>query len=121
MNQYPPPPPPGQPNQPGYKQQPAPYSGPYCPVVNVPTTSGTAVASLIVGIASWFLCPILGALLAIFLGVSAKSDIARTRQAGTGMATAGIALGAAHLVVYGLVLLVVLLVTAGTCAALRGS
>jgi hypothetical protein len=61
--------------------------------------------------------PIVG----FFLGLSAKRDIARTGQAGGGMATAGMVISAVHFAIYGLVLVVVLLITAGTCAAFMGS
>jgi Domain of unknown function (DUF4190) len=72
------------------------------------TTSGTAVASLVFSILSWLLCPFMGALIAIVLGLLAKSEIRRTGQAGAGMATAGVVIGVVHVVVYGLVLVVVL-------------
>lgn len=89
-------------------------------VVNVPTTNGTAVASLVISILSWFLCPFVGALVGLFLGLSARGDIQRNRQAGGGMATAGIIISVAHFIVYGLILVAVMLVAGGTCAAIRG-
>jgi Domain of unknown function (DUF4190) len=58
-------------------------------------TSGKALASLILGIAGLVMLPVVGSILAIILGVSAKREIAaRTGLGGEGMATAGIILGA---------------------------
>jgi hypothetical protein len=58
-------------------------------------TSGKALASLILGIAGLVMLPVVGSILAIVLGVSAKREIAaRTGLGGEGMATAGIILGA---------------------------
>lgn len=112
MSYYPPPPPVGAPTP-----APQPAQPQYQTVVSVPTTNGTAVASLVISILSWFLCPIVGALVAVFLGLSARSDIARNQQAGRGMATAGIIIGAAHFLIYGAILLVIMLVAFGACAA----
>ena len=58
-------------------------------------TSGKALASLILGIAGLVMLPVVGPVLAIVFGVSAKREIAaRTGLGGEGMATAGIVLGA---------------------------
>jgi hypothetical protein len=65
-------------------------------------TSKLAIASLIVGIISaFFVLPIFGGVIAIFLGYLAKSEIDASLGTlkGSGMATAGQILGALHLVV----------------------
>jgi hypothetical protein len=57
-------------------------------------TSGTAIASLVCGIAAFFVIPIIGSIAAIILGYGARKDIARTPELeGEGFASAGIILG----------------------------
>ena len=61
-----------------------------------PTQSSTlATISLIAGILTWFLLPILGALIAIITGHLAKREIRESagRLTGDGLATAGLVLG----------------------------
>jgi len=60
-----------------------------------PRTSTTAIISLISGIASWFLLPLLGALIAVITGHMAKGEIKNSngQVTGDGMATAGLVLG----------------------------
>lgn len=73
---------------------------------------------MILGILSWFLCPFVGAFVAIFLGHSARGEMKRNPQlVGEGMATAGLILGYAHLAVYGLILLIFFSVCGGLAAA----
>lgn len=58
-------------------------------------TSGMAVASLVMGILGWTVLPLLGSILAIVFGYSARNEI-RQRPGeleGEGMATAGLVLG----------------------------
>jgi hypothetical protein len=65
-----------------------------------PRTSGTAVASLVFGILSWIMLPLIGALIAVVLGHSARSEIRRMPPGtidGDGMALAGLILGWIHL------------------------
>ncbi len=67
-----------------------------------PRTSGTAVASLVFGVLSWIVLPFIGAILAVVLGHSARSEIRRSPPGtieGDGMALAGLLLGWAHLFV----------------------
>lgn len=67
-----------------------------------PRTSGTAVASLVFGVLSWFALPFIGAILAIILGHSARSEIRRSPPGtieGDGLALTGLILGWAHLVI----------------------
>jgi hypothetical protein len=54
-----------------------------------------AVISLISGIISWFLLPIIGGIIAVITGHMAKREIRDSggRLAGDGMATAGLVLG----------------------------
>lgn len=58
-------------------------------------TSSLAVISLISGIASFFILPLLGAIAAIITGNMAKKEIRQGagRLSGEGMATAGLILG----------------------------
>ena len=65
-------------------------------------TSGTAIASLVFGVLSWFALPFIGALLAIILGHMARGEIRRAPPGtidGEGMAVAGLVLGWAHIVI----------------------
>ena len=96
---YPPPPP-------GYGGPP-PYPGPYDPYqayqAHPSPTNGLAVASLVssvVGALSSFMC-LIGVpitIVGIVLGFIALNQIKQTNQQGRGLATAGIAIGAAALV-----------------------
>jgi hypothetical protein len=79
-------------------------------------TNRLALGSAIVGALSWFVCPIVGAVAAVVMGHTAKGEIRRTHEAGWGLATAGQVLGYAHLLVYGLVLLIFLSVCGGLAA-----
>ena len=81
-----------------------------------PPTNSMAVASLAVGIASWLMCPIVGAVAAIVLGHVARGQIRRTGEAGGGLAVAGLILGYVHLAVYGLILMVWLILLGGMAA-----
>jgi hypothetical protein len=79
----------------------------YQPVVR--TTSTLAVVSLVFGIATWLVLPLVGAVVAIVCGHLARGEIRRTPPPGMdgdGLALAGLILGYVHLVV--VVLLVLL-------------
>ena len=57
-------------------------------------TSGTAIASLVCGIAAFGPIPVIGSIAALVLGYSARKEIERTPGLeGEGFATAGIILG----------------------------
>jgi hypothetical protein len=58
-------------------------------------TNTLAVISLIAGITAWFLFPLVGAIVAIFTGHMAKSEIRKNPgvYTGDGFATAGLILG----------------------------
>src|SRR5258708_34365387 len=78
----------------------------YPPVVYTygPRSNSYAVASLIFGILSWFLCPLVGGVVAVVLGHVARGQIRRSGEGGAGLAIAGLILGYAHLAVFGLVI-----------------
>ncbi len=65
------------------------------PQVYGPQSSSLAVISLIAGIASFFILPLLGAIAAVITGGMAKKEIRAShgRMTGEGMATAGQILG----------------------------
>jgi hypothetical protein len=79
-------------------------------------TSGTAIASLIFGILSWVVLPLIGAILAIVLGHSARKEISRAPPGtieGDGMALAGLILGWAHIAIFVAVILFVFVFLGG--------
>lgn len=67
----------------------------HAPSAEARETSGLAIASLVTGILTWFLIPILGAIAAVITGHLAKREIrdSADRLGGDGMATAGLVLG----------------------------
>lgn len=79
----------------GYPQAPAPY-GP----VAIPN-SNLAIISLISGILSWVLLPLIGALVAVITGHMARREIRQSggRLAGDGLALIGLVLGYAQVAV----------------------
>ena len=83
----------------------------------LPQTSSSALISLIAGIASWFILPVLGAIVAVIAGHMAKKDIRNSmgHLTGDGMATVGLVLGYAHLAlaVLGICVLVIALLILG--------
>ena len=94
---------------------------PYCPncghpqnvgarvatAVPAQQTEGLAIASLVLGIASFVIIPIVPAILAIVFGRQARNRIRENGKEGRGMALAGEIIGWVHI---GLVVLVVLFV-----------
>jgi hypothetical protein len=60
-----------------------------------PPTSTLAIVSLIAGIVSWFLIPVIAAIAAVITGHMAKSEIRKSNGTlgGNGLATAGLVLG----------------------------
>jgi hypothetical protein len=84
-------------------QVPTPYQ-PGTPVTAIyvqgSRSNGSAVASFVIGILSWFLCPIVGGLAAVILGHVARGQIRRTGEGGSGLAMAGLILGYVHIAVY---------------------
>ena len=81
-----------------------------------PRTSGTAIASLIFGILSWIMLPFIGALLAVVLGHSARSEIRRAPPGtieGDGMALGGLILGWVHLAFFIIVVMLIFMFLGG--------
>ncbi len=79
-------------------------------------TSGLAMVSLIFGIATWIILPVIGAIVAIITGHIARRDIAAGmgRLTGSGMATAGLILGYGQVVILAVsICLIVLLALMG--------
>lgn len=78
-----------QPDQNQWQQQQTPQWGGYQPS---PPTPGNAIASLILGIVSIVLCPIITAVIGLILGYSAKKEIDNSggRLGGRGVAMGGI-------------------------------
>jgi hypothetical protein len=80
--------------------------------MNIPAriTSTTAILSLVFGIICWFALPIIGAIVAIVCGHSARAEIRRAPPGtveGDGLAAAGLILGYCHLALIAMVILVV--------------
>jgi hypothetical protein len=98
-------------NIPAAGTPPVPGSPPpgYTPYRAPQPTDGMAVAALVLGIGSFFMCPLVGAVLAVIFGYMARQNIRNSggTLGGEGFATAGIILGFIHL---GLLLLVVIIV-----------
>ncbi len=84
--------------QSGYGQQPYPYGGPppgYHHGPPIRPNNGMAIASMVLGIV-WIYW--IGSVLALVFGFIAKKQIRETGEGGSGMATAGIVLGAIGMV-----------------------
>ena len=77
-------------------------------VPQAPATNRKATWSLITGILSLFICPIILSIAALVLGSQAKNEIATTGESGEGLATAGQVLGAIGIII-GVVALVIVL------------
>lgn len=95
----PPPPAPIQPlsyDQPGYQQ---PAAGAYLPQA-IPN-SNLAIISLVSGIISWVLVPLIGAIVAVITGHMARREIRESggRLSGDGLALIGLVLGYANLAI----------------------
>lgn len=98
-------PPPSNPLQPGSYSQPSDpyqaYPNAAPPITQIIPNSGLAIASLVTGIISWVVLPILlPAIIAVVLGHMARREIrqANGRLAGDGMAMVGLVLGYAQVV-----------------------
>jgi hypothetical protein len=81
-----------------------------------PTTSTLAIISLISGILSWILLPVLGAIAAVITGNKAKKEIQESAGAlgGETMAKIGVILGYVNLAVFALILcLIIVLILLG--------
>jgi hypothetical protein len=72
---------------------------PYPSAFPAPQTSTLAIISLVAGIATWLIVPILGAIVAIITGNMARRDIAASNGTltGNGLAVTGLVLGYAQI------------------------
>ncbi len=73
-------------------------------------TNTLAMVSLVAGIASFVIVPILGALVAIITGHMARGQIRRTGEDGSAAALAGLILGYIHLALVAIALVVLIVV-----------
>jgi hypothetical protein len=87
-----------------------------------PRTSGTAIAALIVAIGSYFVCPLIGAIIALVLAASATRELDQYpgQLTGHGLVTAARWLAAIHFAIVGLFIGVVLILVAGFGVSLFG-
>jgi hypothetical protein len=94
-----------------YGQQPSPYGG-------VRRTEGLAVASLVLGIAGFVVCPLICSVLAVIFGQQAKNKIRMDPSLqGEGMAQAGFILGIIGLAVGVIVLIIVVIAAANSSSS----
>ena len=101
------------PNEPGtWSSTPQPYGQP--PAYGAPRrTEGLAVASLVLGIAGFIVCPLVCSVLAIVFGTQAKNRVRQDPSLqGEGMAQAGFILGIIGLALGAVVLLIVIIAAA---------
>lgn len=90
-----------QPNVPGYAQSTGSIAYPAHVVIAGTRTNGFAVASLIAGIATWVLCPVIAAIVAVICGHAARSQMKLSGEGGSGMAVAGLILGYIQIAIVG--------------------
>nr|PZN34716.1 MAG: hypothetical protein DIU80_02420 [Chloroflexota bacterium] len=105
------PPPLVMPPTPERTQEPAqPYAPPAYYAPPQPPTSNTAIVSLVFGILTWTVLPLISAVIAVIAGHMARNEIRRSegKLGGDGLAIAGMIMGYVQLV----------LVIIGLCAAL---
>jgi len=97
------------------------YGYGYAPTYGPSRTNGMAVASLVLGIVGWALCGI-GSILAIILGVVARNQIRASggREAGDGMAKAGIILGCVFLGLLVAYIIVAVIIAASNSSSASG-
>ena len=97
----PPPPPP-------WNEQPAPSPTKWAPNVGQPTiagarTNGNAIAALCCAIGAWLVCPLIPAIVALFLAASADREIVQSmgEQTGEGLAKAARIVSWVHIGLFG--------------------
>jgi hypothetical protein len=95
--------------------QDSPGSPPHPPAVAARPTNTLAIVSLVLGVASYFALPVIGAIAAVVTGHLARGQIRRTGEDGAGLALAGLVLGYIHLALaaIGIVILVIVLIAVG--------
>jgi Domain of unknown function (DUF4190) len=101
--------------------QPLQTQPPGMPVAFSAHTNTLALVSLISGIASWVVAPVVGAVVAVITGHMAKREIRRTGEQGDTLATVGLVLGYLHLAVVVFAIGIIFLILIGTFAAIRTS
>ena len=101
------------PSQPGYPPGAGGYPG-YGPAS---TTNGMAIASLVSGVAGWFVLPLIASIAAVVLGHIARAQIRRTGEQGGGLALAGLILGYTGAVVMGALMVVMIALFVATLRA----
>ncbi len=89
---------------PGYPQQ--------QPLAVAPPTNTLAILSLVFGVASYFVLPIVGAVAAVVTGHMARGQIRRTGEGGGGLALAGLILGYLHLALAAVAIVVLIALVA---------
>ncbi|HET7339420.1 MAG TPA: DUF4190 domain-containing protein [Candidatus Dormibacteraeota bacterium] len=103
------------PSPPSYQQT---AGTPAAVFVYGPRTNSAAVASLVFGIISWFVCPVVGGVLAVVFGHVARGQIRQSGESGGGLAIAGLILGYFHLAAALIVGFIWLVIVGGTFAAI---
>ncbi|HEY4582554.1 MAG TPA: DUF4190 domain-containing protein [Lysobacter sp.] len=90
------------------------------PAYNAPPTSTLAIVSLVSGILSWIVVPVVGGIAAVICGHLARREIRDARGAlgGDGLAVGGLILGYLHLALLALGVLAVVLFLGGFAALL---
>ncbi len=73
-------------------------------------TSTKAVLSMVFGILSWLVLPVIGSVVAIVMGSSARKDTKPGRMSGDGMAVAGLILGWANVALWILLIILAIIV-----------
>lgn len=88
-------------------------------MIGGPPTNTLAIVSLVAGIASFFVCPVLGGIVAIVTGHMARAQIRQTGEDGDGLALAGLVLGYVHVALALLALVFVTLAILGLGVAIQ--
>lgn len=84
-------------------------------------TNTLAIVSLVAGIGSYVVIPVIGAVVAIVTGHMARGQIRRTGEGGAGLALAGLVLGYLHLVLAAILIAIVVVVAVVAGAAIFSS
>ena len=97
------------PPQPPYGNQGYPYPYPYPPSAK---TSGSAIAALVLAIASFVVCPVIAAIVALVLAATAGREIRESGGwiTGEGVVTAAKVIAWIHLALFGLLILILIAV-----------
>ncbi len=86
---------------PPWSGQPQPTGAAYLPPQPQTSTSGKAIAALILGLGGFVVCPVVCSILAIIFGAMGRSDTRRDPMlTGEGLATAGLVLGIVGLLLW---------------------